>query len=160
MAYINKILRNPNFPSFVFCAWFIMLLMYRSMSFFLWVVLSYLDMHFRLHFPLWVYWFFHLWCCLLKSLWLHRRFLSLLWMKHLAVDDQSSMFVKDEMMLFQSCIIIPDNEFGDHQAQATFSATYITWLAKVGWFPYYFSYQLFSPLASHTLTPTHLFPFV
>lgn len=41
------------------------------------------------------------------------------------------MFVKDEIMLFQSCTIIPDNEFGDYQAQATFSATYITWLAKV-----------------------------
>ncbi|XP_057764349.1 uncharacterized protein LOC130985396 isoform X2 [Salvia miltiorrhiza] len=65
-----------------------------------------------------------------ESLWLHRRFLSLLWMKHLAVDDQSNMFIKDEIMLFQSCTIIPDNEYGDYQAQATFSATYITWLAK------------------------------
>ncbi|XP_047981126.1 geranylgeranyl transferase type-2 subunit alpha isoform X4 [Salvia hispanica] len=65
-----------------------------------------------------------------ESLWLHRRFLSLIWMKHLAVDGQSNMFVKDELKLFQSCTIIPDNEYGEYQAQTTFSATYITWLAK------------------------------
>ncbi|KAG6434233.1 hypothetical protein SASPL_105856 [Salvia splendens] len=65
-----------------------------------------------------------------ESLWLHRRFLSLIWMKHLAVDGQTNMFIKDELKLFQSCTIIPDNEYGEYQAQATFSATYITWLAK------------------------------
>ncbi|KAH6762659.1 hypothetical protein C2S52_020092 [Perilla frutescens var. hirtella] len=90
-----------------------------------------------------------------ESLWLHRRFLSLLWMKHLAIDDQSisshscsrsseiwdlTMFIEDETMLFHSCIIIPDGEFGDYQAQATFSATYITWLAKQ--MPMYFGVVL------------------
>ncbi|KAL1546136.1 protein prenyltransferase alpha subunit repeat-containing protein 1-A-like [Salvia divinorum] len=65
-----------------------------------------------------------------ESLWLHRRFLSLIWMEHLAVDGQSNMFVKDEIKLFQSCTTIPDNEYGEYQAQATFAATYITWLAK------------------------------
>ncbi|KAL8551958.1 hypothetical protein ACS0TY_000854 [Phlomoides rotata] len=77
-----------------------------------------------------------------EALWLHRRFLSLLWMKHSAINDQSmspdsccrssgiSMFVKDEISLFHSCIVIPDNDFGDYQAQATCSATYIMWLAK------------------------------
>ncbi|KAL0402767.1 UNVERIFIED_CONTAM: hypothetical protein Sradi_1917500 [Sesamum radiatum] len=81
-----------------------------------------------------------------EALWLHRRFLSLVWLKHLASDDQSischyccrsseicdiSTFVKVELMLFSSCITIPDNEFGDYQAQATYSAAYIMWLAKV-----------------------------
>ncbi|XP_020551005.1 protein prenyltransferase alpha subunit repeat-containing protein 1 isoform X2 [Sesamum indicum] len=80
-----------------------------------------------------------------EALWLHRRFLSLVWLKHLASDDQSischyccrsseicdiSTFVKVELMLFSSCTIIPDNEFGDYQAQATYSAAYIMWLAK------------------------------
>ncbi|KAK4436639.1 Potassium transporter 4 [Sesamum alatum] len=80
-----------------------------------------------------------------EALWLHRRFLSLVWLKHLASDDQSischsccrsseifdvSTFVKVELMLFCSCTIIPDNEFGDYQAQATYSAAYIMWLAK------------------------------
>ncbi|KAL0305565.1 UNVERIFIED_CONTAM: hypothetical protein Sradi_5973800 [Sesamum radiatum] len=80
-----------------------------------------------------------------EALWLHRRFLSLIWLKHLASEDQSischyccrnseicdiSTFVKAELMLFSSCTIIPDNEFGDYQAQATYSAAYIMWLAK------------------------------
>ncbi|PIN25380.1 Protein geranylgeranyltransferase type II [Handroanthus impetiginosus] len=78
-----------------------------------------------------------------EALWLHRRFLSLVWMKHLANDDQSiscnycsstcstfNMFIEDELMLFHSCTIIPDNDFGDYHAQAVYSATYILWLAK------------------------------
>ncbi|KAL3821553.1 hypothetical protein ACJIZ3_007458 [Penstemon smallii] len=75
-----------------------------------------------------------------EALWLHRRFLSLLWMKYSysAIDDQSlsseicdiNMFITDELKLFHSCTIIPDNDFGDFQAQATYSATYIMWLAK------------------------------
>ncbi|KAK6156204.1 hypothetical protein DH2020_010452 [Rehmannia glutinosa] len=80
-----------------------------------------------------------------EALWLHRRFLSLVWVKHLAIDGQStschscctsseicdiSIFVKEELMLLQSCTIIPDDDFGDYKAQATYSATYIMWLAK------------------------------
>ncbi|KAL7107842.1 hypothetical protein ACP275_06G079700 [Erythranthe tilingii] len=64
-----------------------------------------------------------------EALWLHRRFLSLVWMKHLAIDDQCG-FIKDEITLSQSSTIIPDNDYGDYQAQATYSATYIMWLAK------------------------------
>ncbi|KAK4399295.1 hypothetical protein Sango_1405000 [Sesamum angolense] len=48
-----------------------------------------------------------------EALWLHRRFLSLM------AETFSN-----------SCTIIPDNEFGDYQAQATYSAAYILWLAK------------------------------
>ncbi|KAK6136079.1 hypothetical protein DH2020_030184 [Rehmannia glutinosa] len=80
-----------------------------------------------------------------EALWLHRRFLSLVWAKHLASDGQStschscctsseicdiSTFIKEELMLLQSCTIIPDDDFGDYKAQATYSATYIMWLAK------------------------------
>ncbi|KAG8369460.1 hypothetical protein BUALT_Bualt14G0016000 [Buddleja alternifolia] len=70
--------------------------------------------------------------CFMKALWLHRRFLSLLWMKHLASDEvcDVSMFINDELTLVHSCTIIPDDDFGDYQAQATCSATYIMWLAK------------------------------
>lgn len=80
----------------------------------------------------------------MKALWLHRRFLSLVWMKHLVTNDRCSeihdvsMFIKDELMLFDSCTIIPDNDFGDYQAQATYSATYVMWLAKVVDFPQLF----------------------
>lgn len=64
-------------------------------------------------------------------------------MKHLAIDDQS-MFVKDEISLFHSCIIIPDNDFGDYHAQATYSATYIMWLAKVDKFRHLMIHYLLS----------------
>ncbi|KAL3620199.1 hypothetical protein CASFOL_035111 [Castilleja foliolosa] len=83
-----------------------------------------------------------------EALWLHRRFLSLVWVKqHLPVDDDQSssisdhscctsydvsVFMKDEFMLLQSCINFPDDDdgFGDYLAQATHATTYITWLAK------------------------------
>ncbi|KAL3653821.1 hypothetical protein CASFOL_003502 [Castilleja foliolosa] len=83
-----------------------------------------------------------------EALWLHRRFLSLVWVKqHLPVDDDQSsrisgyscctsydvsVFMKDEFMLLQSCMNFPDDDdgFGDYLAQATLAATYITWLAK------------------------------
>lgn len=80
-----------------------------------------------------------------EALWLHRRFLSLLWMKYFATCDQNisgpsccknteicdnSKFVDNELKLYESCTIIPDNDFEDYQAQAIYSATYIIWLAK------------------------------
>ncbi|KAL3850694.1 hypothetical protein ACJIZ3_012576 [Penstemon smallii] len=70
-----------------------------------------------------------------EALWLHRRFLSVLRMKYFAIDDEClscdmNMFITEELKLFHSCTIIPDNDFGDFQAQATYSATYIMWLAK------------------------------
>ncbi|GER33199.1 protein farnesyltransferase alpha subunit [Striga asiatica] len=82
------------------------------------------------------------------ALWLHRRFLSLVWLKqHLLSNDDNqrniysnsrctscdiSVFIKDELMLFDSCINFPDEEdyFGDYRAQAIHAATYIMWLAK------------------------------
>ncbi|CAA0824313.1 Protein prenylyltransferase superfamily protein [Striga hermonthica] len=82
-----------------------------------------------------------------EALWLHRRFLSLVWVKqHLAPDyDHSNMFsnspcascnisvfVKDELILLNSCLNFPNEEddFGDYAAQATHAATYVLWLAK------------------------------
>ncbi|KAL6499735.1 hypothetical protein OROGR_027645 [Orobanche gracilis] len=84
-----------------------------------------------------------------EALWLHRRFLSLTWVKQqLAVDDDQSsiaschscctscdinIFIKEELMLIYSCVNFPydvDDDFGDYRAQATYAATYIAWLAK------------------------------
>ncbi|XP_057463140.1 uncharacterized protein LOC130753179 isoform X2 [Actinidia eriantha] len=80
-----------------------------------------------------------------EALWLHRRFLSLVWIKHFATDihDVSShsnskdttsheigIFMDNELGLFRSCSTIPDNDFEDFQAHAIFSATYILWLTK------------------------------
>ncbi|XP_022880902.1 uncharacterized protein LOC111398197 [Olea europaea var. sylvestris] len=42
----------------------------------------------------------------------------------------NSKFVDNELKLYEACTIIPDNDFEDYQAQATYSATYIIWLEK------------------------------
>ncbi|KAL6278871.1 hypothetical protein ACE6H2_022472 [Prunus campanulata] len=80
-----------------------------------------------------------------KALWLHRRFLSLFWIKHFLADhtglsshgkqktsmnDDFSVFMDNELHLLHSCSIIPDNSFDDYQAQAMHSATYMLWLIK------------------------------
>ncbi|KAB2621374.1 prenyltransferase alpha subunit repeat-containing protein 1 [Pyrus ussuriensis x Pyrus communis] len=80
-----------------------------------------------------------------EALWLHRRFLSLFWIKHFITDhsgvsshgkQNNSMnndfriFMDNELHLLDSCSIIPDNSFDDYQAQAKHSATYILWLIK------------------------------
>ncbi|XP_022856438.1 uncharacterized protein LOC111377543 isoform X1 [Olea europaea var. sylvestris] len=80
-----------------------------------------------------------------EALWLHRRFLSVLWMKYFATCDlnisgplccestdicDSSKFVDNELKLYEACTIIPDNDFEDYHTQAIYSATYIIWLAK------------------------------
>ncbi|XP_073278007.1 uncharacterized protein [Primulina huaijiensis] len=80
-----------------------------------------------------------------EGLWLHRRFLSLFWMKHLTSGNQNInshslckssenddifMFINAELKLLGHCTIIPDNVFEDYEAQAVHSATYIMWLAK------------------------------
>ncbi|KAB1208138.1 hypothetical protein CJ030_MR7G013005 [Morella rubra] len=75
------------------------------------------------------------------ALWLHRRFLSLCWMKQFANDinkyelivspsNRVGLFIDNELHLLNSCSTVPDNEFEDFQAQATFSSTYILWLTK------------------------------
>lgn len=81
-----------------------------------------------------------------QALWLHRRFLSLFWIKHFLTDhtglssrgeqktsmnDDFSVFMDNELHLLHSCSIIPDNSFDDYQAQAMHSATYMLWLIKV-----------------------------
>ncbi|XP_058204624.1 uncharacterized protein LOC131318704 isoform X3 [Rhododendron vialii] len=80
-----------------------------------------------------------------EALWLHRRFLSLCWMKYFATDihdvscrsyhkdstsHEISVFMNNELGLVRSCSTIRDNDFEDFQAHATFSSTYILWLIK------------------------------
>ncbi|GLT68461.1 hypothetical protein SLA2020_406870 [Shorea laevis] len=80
-----------------------------------------------------------------EALWLHRRFLSLCWMKQFATDlcNASShseqkisisngfgFFVDNELRLLDSCSTVLNNDFDDFEAQARLSATYILWLAK------------------------------
>lgn len=80
-----------------------------------------------------------------KALWLHRRFLSLFWMKHLTSNNQNIncrslckssenddifTFINAELKLLSHCTIIPDNVFEDYEAQTIHSATYFMWLAK------------------------------
>ncbi|XP_024188845.2 protein prenyltransferase alpha subunit repeat-containing protein 1-A isoform X2 [Rosa chinensis] len=80
-----------------------------------------------------------------EALWLHRRFLSLFWIKHFltgqtslpgdwkhktSMNNDFGIFVDNELHLLQSCSIIPDDSFDDYQAQATYSATYMLWLIK------------------------------
>ncbi|CAN1766028.1 Protein prenyltransferase alpha subunit repeat-containing protein 1 [Linum perenne] len=81
-----------------------------------------------------------------ESLWLYRRFLSLLWIRHFAsdVNDVSSpqkskssiqvnvsIFLDKELLLVNSCSEVLDNEFDDYEAQAICSASYLLWLTKV-----------------------------
>ncbi|KAF3945101.1 hypothetical protein CMV_028496 [Castanea mollissima] len=80
-----------------------------------------------------------------QALWLHRRFLSLCWMKQFATNlhevschselkistsNSFNNFIDNELHLLNSCSTAPDNDFEDFQAQATYSATYILWLTK------------------------------
>ncbi|KAL6983153.1 hypothetical protein U1Q18_016548 [Sarracenia purpurea var. burkii] len=80
-----------------------------------------------------------------EALWLHRRFLSLGWIKNFAADicdvsrqsdykntmnHEIGIFMDNEVELFYSCSTIPHNDFEDFQAHASFSATYILWLMK------------------------------
>ncbi|XP_073260087.1 uncharacterized protein [Populus alba] len=80
-----------------------------------------------------------------QALWLHRRFLSLSWIRHFitnlgdtsnyhvcksSINADIGIFMDNELHLANSCSTIPDNEFEDFQAQAIYSATYILWLTK------------------------------
>ncbi|KAI3517092.1 hypothetical protein L1887_16299 [Cichorium endivia] len=68
-----------------------------------------------------------------EALWLYRRFLSVCWIKHFAGHmggTHLDLFVENELKLFRSCKVIPDNVFEDYQSQAMFAATYIMWLIK------------------------------
>nr|POF18175.1 hypothetical protein CFP56_67657 [Quercus suber] len=80
-----------------------------------------------------------------EALWLHRRFLSLCWMKQfstnlhdvschsdlkISTSDSFNSFIDNELQLLNSCSTVPDNDFEDFQAQATYSATYTLWVTK------------------------------
>ncbi|XP_043722293.1 uncharacterized protein LOC122669568 isoform X2 [Telopea speciosissima] len=80
-----------------------------------------------------------------EALWVHRRILSLCWIKHFVSDLQGAFchskihpginhdmhsFIYNEMQLFHACLAVLDDEFEDGQAQASFAAAYILWLLK------------------------------
>ncbi|KAH9698805.1 protein prenylyltransferase superfamily protein [Citrus sinensis] len=81
-----------------------------------------------------------------EALWLHRRFLSLYLIKHIAthllgvscqskpkasVDIDIDSLMDHELCLVHSCsTTIPDANFEDFQAQAIHSAAYMLWLTK------------------------------
>ncbi|XP_027158220.1 protein prenyltransferase alpha subunit repeat-containing protein 1 [Coffea eugenioides] len=78
-----------------------------------------------------------------EALWLYRRFLSLTWINHFTTQVHSNsfgscpknmmnvkVFMSNELQLCHYCSSIPDNDFEDYQAQATFSATYIMWITR------------------------------
>ncbi|XP_069149103.1 uncharacterized protein [Solanum lycopersicum] len=82
---------------------------------------------------------------LLKALWLHRRFLLTCWIRYFACGDHDrslpsnqrniravdiDMLIDNELELSRSCTVLPDSDFEDYQAQATFAATYMVWLKK------------------------------
>ncbi|CAI0629359.1 unnamed protein product [Linum tenue] len=80
-----------------------------------------------------------------EALWLYRRFLSLLWIRHFTsdVNDVSSpqkrqssiqvnvsVFLDEELLLVSSCSEGCDDEFEDFEEQAICSASYMLWLTK------------------------------
>ncbi|KAG2696715.1 hypothetical protein I3760_07G072400 [Carya illinoinensis] len=80
-----------------------------------------------------------------EALWLHRRFLSLCWMKQFVTDvndvscnseqkisisNDFGFFISNELQLLHSCSSVPNSDFDDFKAQATFSASYMLWLTK------------------------------
>lgn len=74
----------------------------------------------------------------MQALWLHRRFLSLIWMKHFSkhndgasIDEELGIFVDNEFHLLSYCSTIPDIQFEDYQAQALYCTCYLLWLTKV-----------------------------
>ncbi|MCE0481284.1 hypothetical protein HAX54_038935 [Datura stramonium] len=80
-----------------------------------------------------------------EALWLHHRFLLTCWIRFFVRSDHDrslpsdqrdirtvdfDMIIDNELELFHSCTIVPDSDFEDYQAQATFAATYMMWLKK------------------------------
>lgn len=77
-----------------------------------------------------------------EALWLHRRFLSTCWINNFLTDssdgsdhskEEASMFhdfgtfLQNELCLLHTSTFA-DDDYGDFQAQATYSASYILWL--------------------------------
>ncbi|KAK4378268.1 hypothetical protein RND71_000130 [Anisodus tanguticus] len=80
-----------------------------------------------------------------EALWLHRRFLLTCYIRYFALGDHdrslpsnqrnirtvdTDMLIDNELELFRACTIVPDCDFEDYQAQATFAATHMVWLKK------------------------------
>ncbi|CAN1246928.1 Protein prenyltransferase alpha subunit repeat-containing protein 1-B (Fragment) [Linum grandiflorum] len=101
-----------------------------------------------------------------EALWLYRRFLSLLWIRHFAsdVNDVSSpqkskssiqvnvnIFLDKELLLVNSCSEVLDVQFDDYEAQAICSASYLLWLTKA-----FLLCQFFTVLSSKARNPGSL----
>ncbi|XP_008441833.2 uncharacterized protein LOC103485879 [Cucumis melo] len=76
-----------------------------------------------------------------EALWIHRRFLSVCWMRHFTTDHKKfnkeggikldfPFFIENELNLVNSCSFISNEDFEDFQAQATCSGAYLLWLIK------------------------------
>ncbi|XP_019434245.1 PREDICTED: uncharacterized protein LOC109340930 isoform X2 [Lupinus angustifolius] len=78
-----------------------------------------------------------------EALWLYRRFISSCWINHFLTDSGDAShhfkesitnyhdfgtFLKKELCLIDYCSTVVDNEFGDFEAQAMHSASYLLWL--------------------------------
>uniref|UniRef100_A0A7C8Z419 Uncharacterized protein n=2 Tax=Opuntia streptacantha TaxID=393608 RepID=A0A7C8Z419_OPUST len=81
-----------------------------------------------------------------EALWLHRRFLSVHWVKRFGAGQNAvwtspnekanstnhiSVFIDNELNLLQDCLRISYSEFEDVQSQAIHSASYILWLSSM-----------------------------
>lgn len=71
-----------------------------------------------------------------EALWLHRRFLSVGWVKHFGANEQNpngegevnnhvKVFMDYELSLLQDCLNIPESEFEDVQSQVIHAASYM-----------------------------------
>ncbi|XP_024011016.1 protein prenyltransferase alpha subunit repeat-containing protein 1 isoform X2 [Eutrema salsugineum] len=77
-----------------------------------------------------------------EALWLHRRFLSLNWIMYFArnhssetgqsiiMNEETVIFIGNEIHLLESSMTVPDTKFEDFQAQALHAAVYMLWLTK------------------------------
>uniref|UniRef100_A0A7C9CV76 Uncharacterized protein n=2 Tax=Opuntia streptacantha TaxID=393608 RepID=A0A7C9CV76_OPUST len=71
-----------------------------------------------------------------EALWLHRRFLSVGWLKHFGAIEQNpteageannhvKVFLDYELSLLQDCLNLPESEFEDVQSQSIHAASYM-----------------------------------
>ncbi|XP_056849752.1 uncharacterized protein LOC108827713 isoform X2 [Raphanus sativus] len=77
-----------------------------------------------------------------EALWLHRRFLSLNWIMYfcrnqssetgesIVMNEETVIFIDNEIHLLESSMTVPDNKFEDFQAQALHASAYMLWLTK------------------------------
>ncbi|KAL6653896.1 hypothetical protein ACP70R_008820 [Stipagrostis hirtigluma subsp. patula] len=73
-----------------------------------------------------------------ESLWIHRRFLSQLWIQRLLTIEKISpsptslvdLFVSQEIHLMSECLNAPADEFEESRAQPELAALYILWISK------------------------------